>query len=349
MSSSSIRPLWLCCEGGVGTSGSERCHLQEDQTQDALDRPVVEKTATSLEIQRATFQQDKRVSQDGLRTVTTLPRSIPIYVSHHLGLNPTTLNELEARIKTWGEKKQNPKGLKEFVIRFDGVPQNQRDVQVAELAVSHTTVWRVSRKRLQLKPYRYQIVQALKPTDKPLRKKFCEKFQEKFDVNGFENTLVFTDEVFCGKVNRHNLRFWGTENVYVTLEHQRDSPKMNVFCALSNSCVFGPFFFAENSINGDIYQDMLSEWLLPQLEESIPDFILQQNSALQHWNKNVLEFLNEHLLHRWIGHAGPKGLGGTEAADNCSVELHHREYSTMSVTAALLPSRHLSCHRRGTY
>ncbi|GFY62968.1 uncharacterized protein TNIN_309541 [Trichonephila inaurata madagascariensis] len=70
------------------------------------------------------------------------------------------------------------------------------------------------------------MVQALKPTDKSLRKNFCVKFQEKLDVNGFENTLVFTDEAtfhLCGKVNRHNLRFWGTENVHVTLEHQRDS------------------------------------------------------------------------------------------------------------------------------
>ncbi|GFX09341.1 hypothetical protein TNCV_1887541 [Trichonephila clavipes] len=33
--------------GGVGTSVSERCHLHEDQAQDVLDRPVVEKTATS--------------------------------------------------------------------------------------------------------------------------------------------------------------------------------------------------------------------------------------------------------------------------------------------------------------
>ncbi|GFS89326.1 DUF4817 domain-containing protein [Trichonephila clavipes] len=28
--------------------------------------------------------------------------------------------------------------------------------------------------------------------------------------------------------------------------------------------------------------------------------------APPHWNKNVREFLNEHLLHRWIGRAGPK-------------------------------------------
>ncbi|GFV22283.1 uncharacterized protein TNCV_3923431 [Trichonephila clavipes] len=97
------------------------------------------------------------------------------------------------------------------------------------------------------------MVQALKPTDKPLRNNFCVQFQGKLDVNGFENILVFTDEAtfhLSGKVNRHNLRFWGTENVHVTLEHQRDSPK----------------------------------------------------------NKNVREFLNERLPHRWISRAGPQDL-----------------------------------------
>ncbi|GFT19505.1 uncharacterized protein TNCV_2534011 [Trichonephila clavipes] len=60
------------------------------------------------------------------------------------------------------------------------------------------------------------MVQALKPTDKPLRKNFCVKFQENLHVNGFENTLLFIDEstfLLCGKVNRHNLRYGGTENV----------------------------------------------------------------------------------------------------------------------------------------
>ncbi|GFV41653.1 hypothetical protein TNCV_3628041 [Trichonephila clavipes] len=32
--------------GGVGTSGSEGCHLHEDQAHDALNRPVIEKTST---------------------------------------------------------------------------------------------------------------------------------------------------------------------------------------------------------------------------------------------------------------------------------------------------------------
>ncbi|GFT48364.1 transposable element Tcb1 transposase [Trichonephila clavipes] len=52
------RDCTLHIAGDVGTSGSERCHLHEDQAEDILDRPVVEKinahvqqTASSAAIQ----------------------------------------------------------------------------------------------------------------------------------------------------------------------------------------------------------------------------------------------------------------------------------------------------------
>jgi hypothetical protein len=68
--------------------------------------------------------------------------------------------------------------------------------------------------------------------------------------------------------------------------------------------VFGPFFFAETSVTKCTCLDMLSEWLLPQLEEGVPDFILQQDGAPPHWNGHVRDHLNGHLPQRWIGHAG---------------------------------------------
>ncbi|GFS84836.1 transposable element Tcb1 transposase [Trichonephila clavipes] len=52
-------PAWMTRQLGrsdcVGTSGSERCHLHEDQAQDALDRPDIEKTTTSLEMHAYSF------------------------------------------------------------------------------------------------------------------------------------------------------------------------------------------------------------------------------------------------------------------------------------------------------
>ncbi|GFU31470.1 DUF4817 domain-containing protein [Trichonephila clavipes] len=130
--------------------------------------------------------------------------------------------------KSPGRKETKPEVfeiIRDFFLRS---PSKSTRHTGAELAVLHTTVWRVSRKRLQFTPYRYQMVQALKPTDKPLRKNFCGKFQENLDMNGSEDTLGFTYEAtfhLCGKYNRHNLRFCNTENVHVTLEHQCDSPK----------------------------------------------------------------------------------------------------------------------------
>jgi hypothetical protein len=54
------------------------------------------------------------------------------------------------------------------------------------------------------------------------------------------------------------MRVWGTKN-HATLEHQMDSPNANVYWAMSRSQVYGPFFFAENTVNGINSLDYLTE------------------------------------------------------------------------------------------
>jgi hypothetical protein len=54
--------------------------------------------------------------------------------------------------------------------------------------------------------------------------------------------------------------------------------------------VFSPFFFAENTVTGTTCLDMLSEWLLPQLQEHYDDFILQQDRAPPHLHREVRRF-----------------------------------------------------------
>ena len=41
--------------------------------------------------------------------------------------------------------------------------------------------------------------------------------------------------------------------------HLKGSPKVNVFCAISSQKVYGPFFFAEDTITGMTYLDMLQQ------------------------------------------------------------------------------------------
>jgi len=95
-------------------------------------------------------------------------------------------------------------------------------------------------------------------------------FQRIQDDGEFLDSVIFSDEStfhVSGRVNTHNCRIWGSENLRVSLEHVRDSPKVNVFCALRKERVYGPFFFMETTITGIVYLDMLQEFLIPQLDE----------------------------------------------------------------------------------
>jgi hypothetical protein len=69
-----------------------------------------------------------------------------------------------------------------------------------------------------------------------------------------------------GKVNSHNCRIWGSDNPCVSLEHVRDSPKVNVFCSLSKEKEHGPFFM-ETTITGVLHLDKLKQFLVSHLDE----------------------------------------------------------------------------------
>jgi hypothetical protein len=93
------------------------------------------------------------------------------------------------------------------------------------------------------------MVQALTPNDKMVRHQFCVEMQADMEDEDFIGRLVFTDEATFhvnGKVNRRNLRIWGTENLHSTIEHVRDSPKINVFCAISQMKIYGQFIFMDD-------------------------------------------------------------------------------------------------------
>jgi hypothetical protein len=83
-----------------------------------------------------------------------------------------------------------------------------------------------------MKPYRLHLVQFLKPMDHVERINFCINMQEAIVEDGFLDRLVFSDEStfhLSGKVYRHNVRIWSTENPHAMVQHERASPKSNVF------------------------------------------------------------------------------------------------------------------------
>ncbi|PNF14729.1 hypothetical protein B7P43_G08933 [Cryptotermes secundus] len=91
----------------------------------------------------------------------------------------------------------------------------------------------------------------------------------------FISRLIFSDEAtfhLSGTVNRHNVRIWGTEQPHETVEHERDSPNVNVFSAVSQDKVYGPFFFEGNIVTGQTYPDMLQN--SPARSLTVCDFFL---------------------------------------------------------------------------
>ena len=143
---------------------------------------------------------------------------------------------------------------------------------------------------LKLYAYEVQILQELKPNDRPKRKAIAlEMLNSTEDDEDYLKTVMFTDEAcfhVSGKVNRHNVRIWSPENPHVVTEHISNSPKVNVWCGLHDRLV-GPFFFAD-TVTSTIYMNTLEGFTVPQFEDLQPDIILQQDGALPHWALVVL-------------------------------------------------------------
>lgn len=83
-------------------------------------------------------------------------------------------------------------------------------------------------------------------------------------------------------VNRHNCKIWGSENPHEYQEMERDSPKVNVWCALSYTEVIEPFFFVEPTVTAVTYLDMLQQYEVPQLEAHQSDVVFQQETVHPH-------------------------------------------------------------------
>jgi len=115
-----------------------------------------------------------------------------------------------------------------------------------EFKVPQSTVNKILRKRSQLHTYRLQLVQKLHPEDKEVQHAFCGNLQALMENYDLLAKIIFSDEAtfhLSGKVNRYNVRIWGSENPHANLEVEHDSTKLNVFCVISKQIVYGLFIF----------------------------------------------------------------------------------------------------------
>lgn len=121
-------------------------------------------------------------------------------------------------------------------------------------------MWKVLRRRLLYNST--ELVQVLQPNNKEKRLEFCGYVLEMMEDDAFLQRIIFSDAAtfhLSGKVDTHNVRIRGMQNPHATSQHERDSPKINVFCALSCTKVYDHFLFAKSTVTGITYLDMLKQ------------------------------------------------------------------------------------------
>jgi hypothetical protein len=80
------------------------------------------------------------------------------------------------------------------------------------------------------------------------------------DADFMKKKIMFSDEAkfhVSGKVHRHNVKIWRTENPHTVRQHICESPKIKVWCGSMRNQVTGNLLFQKATINMNIYLDML--------------------------------------------------------------------------------------------
>ncbi|GBN58364.1 hypothetical protein AVEN_71241-1 [Araneus ventricosus] len=94
--------------------------------------------------------------------------------------------------------------------------------------------------------------------------------------------IIFSDETtfhVSNKVNKHSWRISGSENPHAVQEVEGNSPKINVWCALSHDTIIGQFLFAQTSVTANIYLDMMQIYAIPKANLRIYNTMLSSNKT----------------------------------------------------------------------
>ena len=134
---------------------------------------------------------------------------------------------------------------------------------------------RILNQDLKLYPYKVQIVHQLLPPDEVQRKAFSEWIINMCrDDNNFLEHLIASDEAhfnLSGYVNKQNIRFWARENPQKLHEKPLHSERVTVWCAMTSTCVIGPYFFEDEqgapvTVTAERYNNMLNDFFIPELQ-----------------------------------------------------------------------------------
>ncbi|XP_073831484.1 uncharacterized protein [Musca autumnalis] len=157
-----------------------------------------------------------------------------------------------------------------------------------QLELCPSTLWKILRKDLGLRPYKIQLVQELKPRDHAMRRDFGVWAENEIDLDAdFHHKILFN------------------------LETPLHPQKLTVWCALWAGGVIGPYFFRNNAgeavtVNGDRYRAMITDYFVSELDGmNVDELWFQQDGATCHTAHVTIDLLKETFDERIISRNGP--------------------------------------------
>jgi len=176
--------------------------------------------------------------------------------------------------------------------------------------VPKSTIHKILRQSLELKPYRVRRVQELKETDLASRLHFSQWFlNESNNDDNFFNTVLWTDEAHFfldGCVYTRNCIIWSDVNPRITVPTSLHPEKVTVWAGFNAKFLLPPYFF-ETTINGDKYLEMLTNHVVPSLTRKryLSRTTFQQDGAPPHIKNNVKQFLTSKFGNKIISRQFP--------------------------------------------
>ena len=120
------------------------------------------------------------------------------------------------------------------------------------------------------------FAQELSERDTETRRTCCLEIQQHVPHVA---VVLFSDEAhfhLCGSVNKQNFRYWAENNPRELHECPLHCPRVTVWCAVAEFCIWGPYFFEEDNVtvtvNSNRYCDMLETFLRPKLNKYAPRY-----------------------------------------------------------------------------
>jgi inhibitor of nuclear factor kappa-B kinase subunit alpha len=234
---------------------------------------------------------------------------------HVRPFHPTAVSRIVAKFETTGSIANRPKKRKSLVNDEPTVSEVAKilrreqesgnvtcsTTQLATLTgYSQSTVCRILKKKLRMRPYRMKIVQQLLPGDLKQRLKFSQWFLHQMELSDdFLPRVLWTDEAYVhlnGYINTKNCIIWGTEKPSNKVQKPLHPQKVLVWCGFTADFILTPFFI-DGNLNGCQYVTMLRNHVLPQLRKKrrMSSTIFQQDGAPPHIAREVKELLLAHF------------------------------------------------------